>query len=91
VGVSLSYCGGMDGRAQSANLEWFLPPRGGTQSFDMGGSASLLSAAQEDALKVFVSATLSRSTRHVRAWIEIESSTTVMAGPFPTIRVFADT
>jgi hypothetical protein len=29
----------------------------------MGGSASFLSAAQEDALKVFVSATLPCSTR----------------------------
>src|SRR5471030_514512 len=36
----------------------------GLTSFDMGGSASFLSAAQEDALKVFVSATLDRkSTR----------------------------
>jgi transposase len=39
----------------------------GLTSFDMGGSASFLSAAQEDALKVFVSATL---PRHVGAWIE---------------------
>jgi transposase len=31
-----------------------------------------LSAAQEDALKVFVSATLPRSTRQVGAWIEQE-------------------
>ena len=44
----------------------------GLTSFDMGGSASFLSAAQEDALKVFVSATLPRSTRHVGAWIEQE-------------------
>src|SRR5471030_2285889 len=36
----------------------------GLTSFDMGGSASFLSAAQEDALQVFVSATLPRkSTR----------------------------
>ena len=44
----------------------------GLASFDMGGSASFLSAAQEEALKVFVSATLPRSTRHVGAWIEQE-------------------
>src|SRR6266446_10116808 len=44
----------------------------GLTSFDMGGIASFLSAAQEDALKVFVSATLPRSTRHVGAWIEQE-------------------
>jgi transposase len=44
----------------------------GLTSFDMGGSASFLSAAEEDALKVFVSATLPRSTRHVGAWIEQE-------------------
>jgi transposase len=44
----------------------------GLTSFDMGGSASFLGAAQEDALKVFVSATLPRSTRHVGAWIEQE-------------------
>ena len=44
----------------------------GLTSFDMGGSASFLSAAQEDALKVFVSATLPRSTRQVGAWIEQE-------------------
>ena len=31
-----------------------------------------MSAAQEDALKVFVSNTLPRSTRHVGAWIEKE-------------------
>ena len=35
----------------------------GLSSFDVGGSASFLSAAQEDALKVFVGATLPRSTR----------------------------
>jgi transposase len=44
----------------------------GLTSFDMGGSAGFLSAAQEDALKVFVSTTLPRSTRHVGAWIEKE-------------------
>ena len=44
----------------------------GLTSFDMGGSASFFSAAQEDALKVFVSATLPRSTRQVGAWIEQE-------------------
>src|SRR5215204_6564181 len=55
---------------------WFkLFEQGGIEgltSFDMGGSASFLSAAQEDALKVFVGATLPRSTRHVGAWIEQE-------------------
>jgi len=44
----------------------------GLTSFDMGGSASFLSAAQEDALKVFVSTTLPRSTRQVGAFIERE-------------------
>jgi len=44
----------------------------GLTSFDMGGSASFLSVAQEEALKVFVSATLPPSTRHVGAWIEQE-------------------
>jgi len=44
----------------------------GLTSFDVGGSASFLSAAQEDALKIFVSATLPRSTRQVGAWIEQE-------------------
>ena len=44
----------------------------GLTRFDAGGSASFLSAAQEDALKVFVSTTLPRSTRHVGAWIERE-------------------
>ena len=44
----------------------------GLTSFDMGGSASFLSAAQEDALKVFVGATLPRSTRQVGAFIEQE-------------------
>jgi len=44
----------------------------GLTSFDMGGSASFLSAEQEDALKSFVSTTLPRSTRHVGLWIEKE-------------------
>ena len=44
----------------------------GLTSFDMGGSASFLSAAQEDALKVWVSARLPRTTRQVGAWIEKE-------------------
>lgn len=44
----------------------------GLTSFDMGGSASFLSAAQEDELKAWVEATLPRSTRHVGAWIEKE-------------------
>jgi transposase len=41
----------------------------GLTSFDMGGSASFLSAAQEEALKTFVGATLPRSTRHVGAFM----------------------
>src|SRR5271165_3943015 len=44
----------------------------GLTSFDMGGSASFLSAAQEEALKVFVGTTLPRSTRQVGAFIEQE-------------------
>ena len=44
----------------------------GLTSFDVGGSSSFLSATQEDALKVFVSATLPRSTRQIGAWIEKE-------------------
>src|ERR1700694_849085 len=44
----------------------------GLTSFDMGGSASFLSAAQEDALKVFVATTLPRSTRQVGAFIAQE-------------------
>ena len=44
----------------------------GLISFDVGGSARFLSAAQEDALKVFVSTRLPRSTRQVGAWIEQE-------------------
>ena len=42
----------------------------GLTSFDMGGSAGFLSAAQEDDLKAWVAATLPRSTRQVGAWIE---------------------
>jgi hypothetical protein len=38
----------------------------------MGGSASFLSAAQEQAVKAFVAAALPRSTREVGAFIEIE-------------------
>jgi transposase len=44
----------------------------GLTSFDMGGSASFLTAAQEDALKAFVGATLPRSTRQVGAFITRE-------------------
>jgi transposase len=44
----------------------------GLTSFDMGGSASFLSPAQEDALKAFVGATLPRTTREVGAFIERE-------------------
>src|ERR1700693_4959240 len=44
----------------------------GLTSFDMGGSAGFLSAAQEDALKAFVGATLPRSTRQIGAFIERE-------------------
>jgi len=44
----------------------------GVTSFDVGGSASFLSAAQEEALKVFVGTTLPRTTRQVGAWIEQE-------------------
>ena len=44
----------------------------GLTSFDVGGSASFLSAEQEDALKAFVGATLPRTTRQVGAWIENE-------------------
>ena len=41
----------------------------GLTSFDMGGSASFLSAAQEDALKAFVGTTLPRSTRQIGAFM----------------------
>jgi transposase len=44
----------------------------GLTSFDMGGSAGLLSAAQEDELKAWVGATLPRTTRQIGAWIEQE-------------------
>ena len=44
----------------------------GLTSFDMGGSAGFLSAAQEDSLKAWVAASLPRSTRQVGAWIEQE-------------------
>jgi transposase len=44
----------------------------GLTSFDMGGSAGFLSAAQEDALKAFVATTLPRSTRQVGAFIARE-------------------
>jgi len=44
----------------------------GLTSFDVGGSASFLSAVQEDALKVFVGTMLPRSTRQVGAFIEQE-------------------
>jgi transposase len=42
----------------------------GLTSFDVGGSASFLSTVQEDAVKVFVSTMLPRSTREVGAFIE---------------------
>jgi hypothetical protein len=41
----------------------------GLTSFDVGGSASFLSAVQEEALKAFVDTTPPRSTRQVGAWI----------------------
>ncbi len=44
----------------------------GITSFDMGGSASYLTARQEDDLKAWASTTLPRSTRGVGAWIEKE-------------------
>ena len=44
----------------------------GLTSFDMGGSAGFLSAAQEHALKAFVGTTLPRSTRQIGAFIERE-------------------
>jgi hypothetical protein len=40
----------------------------GLTSFDVGGSASFLSAVQEEALKAFVATTLPRSTRQVSAF-----------------------
>jgi transposase len=42
----------------------------GLRSFDVGGSTSFLSAAQEDAVKAFVTTTLPRSTREIGAFIE---------------------
>ena len=44
----------------------------GLTSFDVGGSASFLSAVQEEALKAFVATTLPRSTRQVGAFIARE-------------------
>src|SRR5580704_6824055 len=44
----------------------------GLTSFDVGGSTGFLSAAQEDALKAFVGATLPRTTRQVGAFIARE-------------------
>ena len=44
----------------------------GLTSFDVGGSAGFLSAAQEDALKAFVGTTLPRSTRQIGAFIARE-------------------
>jgi transposase len=44
----------------------------GLTSFDVGGSASFLSAAQEAAVKGFVAATLPRSTREIGAFIARE-------------------
>jgi transposase len=44
----------------------------GLTSFDVGGSASFLSPAQEDALKAWAGATLPRSTRQIGAFIEKE-------------------
>jgi transposase len=42
----------------------------GLTSFDVGGSASFLSGAQEDELKAWIAATLPRTTREVGAFIE---------------------
>jgi transposase len=44
----------------------------GIASFDVGGSASYLSAKQENDLKAWVGAALPRSTRQIGAWIEKE-------------------
>jgi len=44
----------------------------GLTSFDVGGSASYLSASQEDDLKAWVGATLPRSTRQIGAFISRE-------------------
>ena len=44
----------------------------GLTSFDVGGSASYMTARQEDDLKAWVGAALPRSTRQIGAWIETE-------------------
>jgi transposase len=44
----------------------------GVTSFDVGGSASYLSVAQENDLKAWIGAALPRSTRQIGAWIEKE-------------------
>jgi len=44
----------------------------GLTSFDVGGSASRLSPAQEEALKAYVAANLPRTTRQVGAYVEKE-------------------
>jgi len=44
----------------------------GLTSFDIGGSASYLTAKQEDDLKAWVGAALPRTTRQIGAWIEKE-------------------
>ncbi len=44
----------------------------GLTAFDMGGSSSKMSAEQAEALKVWVAASLPRSTRQVGAWIAKE-------------------
>src|SRR6516164_1069762 len=58
----------------SRNWHKLFEQRGieGLTSFDIGGSASFLTAAQEEALKAFVGATLPRSTRQVGAFITRE-------------------
>ena len=42
----------------------------GLTRFDMGGSSGKMSADQAEALKIWVTTTLPRSTRQVGAWIE---------------------
>ena len=58
----------------------------GLTSFDVGGSASFLNAAQEEALKAFVSSTLPRSTRlrgtAANAWDRLRSRPCVLPGTF---------
>jgi transposase len=44
----------------------------GLTSLDVGGSASYLTAKQEDDLKTWVGATLPRSTRRIGTWIKKE-------------------